>query len=113
MQPNTKACVAYIAGCSTSGKNSSSIYDYDQGKYINISGSVSSMQANIYDHDRGCYVQGQLGNLYDYGVGSHIQLKINGNQFSGYDYNSGTHFQGSVNGNNITFYANGYSNYSI
>lgn len=34
MQPNTKACVAYIAGCSTSGKNSSSIYDYDQGKYI-------------------------------------------------------------------------------
>ena len=113
MNPNVKACIAYIAGCSVSGKSSSSIYDYDQGKHISISGSVSATNANIYDYNRGCHVQGQLGNLYDYGAGSHVQLKINGNQFSGYDYDSGTHFSGNVNGNSISMYANGHSSYSI
>lgn len=113
MKPNVKACVAYIVGRAISGNSSSSVYDYDQGKHINISGSVSSEQINIYDHDRGCHVQGQLTNLYDHGVGAHIQIDVNGNQFSGYDYESGTHFSGNVNGNNISMHANGHSSYSI
>ncbi len=113
MNPNVKACVAYIAGIAISGKSSSSVYDYSQGKHIGISGSVSATQANVYDYDRGCHVQGHIGNLYDYGVGAHIQLKINGTQFSGYDYDSGTHFSGNVSGSNISMYANGHSSYSI
>src|SRR5690554_213362 len=113
MNPNTKACVAYIAGCAVSGGSSSSVYDYSQGKHISISGTVSADNAQIYDHDRGCHVQGSLGNLYDYGVDAHIKLSISGNQFTSYDYASGTHFSGTVNGSNISMHAGGHGNYSI
>ncbi|WP_417764906.1 hypothetical protein [Shewanella chilikensis] len=113
MNPNVKACIAYIAGSAISGKSPSSVYDYAQGKHISISGSVSATQANIYDYDRGCHIQGQLSNLYDYGVGSHIQLKISGNNFSGYDYDSGSHFSGQVSGGSISMHADGHSSYSI
>lgn len=113
MVANVKACIAYIAGRAITGKTTSSIYDYTQGKHINISGSVSESNANVYDYDRGCHIQGSLGNLYDYGIGGHIQLKINGSQFNGYDFSSGTHFSGHVTGNSISLYADGHSSYSI
>ncbi len=113
MEPNVKACIAFIAGRAISGKTSSSIYDYSQNKNINISGNVSQTNASVYDYDRKCHVQGSLSNLYDHGVNGHVQLKIDGDRFSGFDYSSGTHFSGSVSGNSVSLHANGHSSYSI
>lgn len=103
MQSNSRACIAYIAA-NICGARSSSVYDYLQSKHINISGNVDTNNINIYDHDRGCHISGSPSNLYDYGNSAHIQLNMNGSQFSGYDYHTSNHFSGNVNGTSISIY---------
>src|SRR2546425_12638848 len=120
MKSNLRACVAFIAGCITSGKRSSSVYDYSRGGYINISGSVDRRGVQIFDHDQGCHFSGS-GNgkqysLHHYGDGCHVDLRLNGSQFTGYAYGTGSHFTGQVNGGSISVYdykESGYFNYSI
>ena len=41
MNKETRVTIAYIAGNLISNKQSSSIYDYGQAKYINISGEIN------------------------------------------------------------------------
>ena len=115
MNSGTRACIAYIAA-ELNGSNSSSVFDYEQSKYINISGDVNSTNVNIFDYGRGCYVTGSPSNLFDYGVGAYIQLNISGSQFSGFDYHSGNHFNGSVSNNSVSIYdyeTSSYYNYSV
>ena len=55
------------------------------------------------------YITGLLhgrtaSSVYDYGNGAHIQLNMNGSQFSGYDYDSGNHYSGTVNGSSVSIY---------
>jgi hypothetical protein len=109
MNNGTRACIAYIAGCIISRQSSSHIYDYSQSRYINIGGNITENNVGIYDYDRGCHFSGTLPSLYDYGRNAHLQLKINGNQFSGYDYGDGHHFSGTVSGRSITLYDYGES----
>ena len=109
MNNGTRACIAFIAGRIISSKIASHIYDYLKSRYINISGSVTNKNVNIYDYDRGCYFSGSIPSLFDYGTSSYVELKINGNKFSGFDYNDGHYFSGSVNGNSITLYDYGES----
>lgn len=111
MIPNTRACIAYVSAKLISRSSASSVYDYSQSRYINISGSVSRSSINIYDYDRGCHFGGSSENLYDYGQRAHVSLSINGNQFSGYDYGSRCHYNGTVNGNSVSFYDYGESKY--
>ena len=92
MNPNTRACIAYVAAKLISGHGSSSIYDYSRSKHMSISGTVSESSVNIYVYERGCHFSGSPSNLYDYGRGSHVSLSISGNQFKGYDYGDGCHF---------------------
>jgi hypothetical protein len=103
VNPNTRACVAYIVA-GLSGARGSSVYDFSQSKHISISGSVDSSSVDIYDYERSCHVSGSPDNLYDYGNSAHIQLTVEGSQFNGYDYASSKHFSGNVNGNSISVY---------
>jgi hypothetical protein len=103
MNANSRACIAYIAA-GLCGSLGTSVYDYSQSKHINISGNVESNNVGIYDCDRGCHISGTPNSLYDYGNSAHIQLTMNGNQFSGYDYHTSSHFSGNVNGNSISIY---------
>ena len=115
MKPNTRACIAYITA-SLHGANGSSVYDYSQSKHINISGDVGDQNVNVYDHDRGCHVSGSPDNLYDYGNSAHIQLNVDGSQFSGYDYHTSSHYSGDVNGSSVSIYDHETSthyNYSV
>lgn len=119
INPSTKACIAYIAGRLVSGRDSSAVYDYSQGRYINVAGSVTGSAVSIYDYSRSCHISGggapQIS-LYDYGGSHHITLTIDGTGFSGYDYGSSTHFSGTVNGTAVSVYdygGAGYTNYSI
>ena len=45
MNKESKATIAYIAGRLISKKDTSSIYDYDQAKHINMSGEVNEKNA--------------------------------------------------------------------
>jgi hypothetical protein len=115
MNSDTRANVAYIVA-SLCGASRGYVYDFSTSKYKNISGSVDINHVNIYDNDRGCHVTGSSRSLYDYGVGSHIQLNLNGTRFNGFDYNTGNHFSGNINGKNISIYdyeTSSYHNYSV
>ena len=103
MQSDSRACVAYIAA-NISKPGSSSVYDNLHSKQINISGNIDADCINIYDHERGCHIAGTLSSLFDYGNNAHIQLKINGNQFSGYDHHTKNLFSGNINGSSISIY---------
>jgi hypothetical protein len=116
MDPNTRACVAYVAARLLSGRKSSSIYDYSQSRHISIDGDVTQRNVGVYDYDRGCHFSGQPPSFYDYGRGAHVTLDVKGKNFSGYDYGDGHHFSGSVSGTSVTLYDYGESshfNYSI
>jgi hypothetical protein len=102
MQADTRRAIAYIAGRAISGKTASSVYDYGEGGHHSFSGSVSAAAANVYDSS--CHVGGKLGSLYHYGHGSHLQLTLKDQSFTGYDYDDASHFSGDVRGSSVTVY---------
>jgi hypothetical protein len=108
MQANVRAAVAYISGRLISGKSSSDIYDYFQGKHIPISGTVNRGRVQVFDYDDGAHISGngngQSYSLFHYGQNSHISLTISGHNFKGYDYGAGSHFTGNVSGNQVSFF---------
>lgn len=115
MNPATRGAAAYIAGSLISGLRKGYVYDYSTGAYRRFSGSLEPGRVNIFDHDVGAYVTGSGAagalSLYHYGQSSHLQLRVNGNQFTGYDYGTGSHFSGQVNGSNVSLYDYGDSAY--
>lgn len=115
MKENTRACIAYIAGCLISNKSVSSIYDQTQSKHFNINGTVSLEMVNIYDYDRGCYITGGGGgveiNLLDHGNGKPLNITFHKNEFKGYDEDSASNFSGMVNGSLVSVFEYGGSNW--
>jgi hypothetical protein len=101
---HTRRAVAYIAGRLVSSRKSSSIYDYDEGRYVNMSGNLTGKSVSAYDYDQRCYISGSSTSLYHYGNRAHLTLKLNVTKFSGYDYDSGKHFSGNVNDKNVSLY---------
>lgn len=110
MDSNTKACVAFIVAA-LHGSRKNNVFDHSQGRYIQITGTVTPFAANIYDHDRGCHFSGDISNLYDYGRSAHISLNINSNQFNGFDYGDGHHYSGTINGSSVSIYDHGLGDY--
>ena len=97
MQETIRRAVAYAASGRVLGKFGNSVYSYHTASHTSMSPS--------YDYDAGAHISGMDSeNLYHYGHGTHIQLTVTGEQFSGYDYESGSHFTGQVSGNNVQLY---------
>lgn len=116
MKPHVRAAAAAIAAAHSLQRNVSSIYDYSQSTYLNISVSINGNTANGYDYTKSCHVSGTLPNIYHYGVSSHLNLRPDGGgRYTGYDYDSSSHFNVTVNGSSIQVYdyeASSYFSYS-
>jgi hypothetical protein len=104
MKTHTRRAVAYIAGRMASGRRSGSVYDYQEGRHVSMSGNLTNSRVSAYDYDQGCHISGSGTSLYHYGNCAHLTLKLNASKFSGYDYDSNRHFSGSVRGRNVSLY---------
>ena len=70
MDENVRRVVAYVAAGRIRGKFSSSIYSYEHGSHTSMSKS--------YDYEAHAHFSGaRSGNIYHYGLGVHISLKVN------------------------------------
>lgn len=74
------------------------IYDFDERRHINMSGTVTTDSISVYDYEQRCFITGTGKSLYHYGNRAHITLQLNSSSFSGYDYDSRAHFTGTTNG---------------
>ena len=114
MNPHTRRAVAYVVS-RLSGRSATGVYDYDAGGHFSFSGDVSTNACSAYDHGQGCHISGTPPSLYHHGNAKHLNVELNGSNFSGYDYDSGRHFTGTVNGNAISLYdydSNRHHNYT-
>src|SRR5262245_7077609 len=107
MKEEIRRAIAHAAVAQISEKPRSHVYSYDQGRHTAFSGNGPGG----YDHDAQAHVSKSGSNLYHHGLGSHIQLKVQGQNFSGYDYESGSHFRGTVNGHSVQLYDYGEGRY--
>ena len=104
MVHDARRAAAYVLGRLSSGRKSTSIYDYEAGRYYNFSGTVAD-RINVFDYERGNYLTGPLNSLYDYAQGNYLQIKAKSNgRYSGYDYASRQYFEARVSGRNVNLY---------
>ena len=107
MTSQKRRIVAYLAGRIISGKNPSGIFDRASSSWTSVSVVTAPNHLSVYDHDRACMISvvGPPKDLYVYDAGSgrHIQLKINGCNFSGYDFETQAFFSGNVTGTSVFF----------
>lgn len=101
MNSRQRAAIAAIVLAITTQNSVKTIHSYESSRHISMSGSANNKSVNAYGYGRSFHVSGSAStpnnfSLYDYGVSSHINLRIDGTKFSGYDYNSSSHFSGTV-----------------
>ncbi|SAL16817.1 hypothetical protein AWB71_00670 [Caballeronia peredens] len=111
MDKGTRACVAFVVGNIIGNAGRNSVYDYSRSTHVMFSGTVDGQNVNVYDHERSCHFSGSLPQVYDYGTRAHVNIEINGSDFSGYDFGAGHHFNGKVSGANVQLYDFGASKY--
>jgi hypothetical protein len=108
MKEETRRAIANAVAARVNGRPPSSVYSYESGRRAPMSPS--------YDYEAQAHISDSGAGLYHYGTANHINLNVNGHNFSGYDYDEGHHFSGSVNGSSVQIYDYGegrYFNYSV
>ena len=106
MKESTRSRVVSSVASAIMRKKINNVYDYQAGKHRQSSAEVVDGRVQGYDYDTSTHFSGSGSNLdfYDHETCSHVQLKIEGDKFSGFDHHSGSHFSGKVSGNSITIY---------
>lgn len=93
------------------------VYDYHQGRHINVSSSnVTSSTPSFWDYNRGGAILGNTQSMYDYPTSTHVSINVNGNRVDCYDYESSFHISFTVNNNSVSAYDYGMSshyNYNV
>jgi hypothetical protein len=108
MKEETRRAIAFDAAARIAGRKPSTIYSYDRARHTHM--------ADGYDYDAQAHFSRSGSGVYHYGTTSHINLSINGSNFSGYDYGAGHHFSGTVSGGTVQIYDYGegrHFNYSV
>lgn len=108
MKESARARVVAIIGAASKDKSVSSVYDFTNRGYKNISVSINNGQVTGYDYTTSSHFSGNSGtgnlDFYDYETSKHVQLKMNDNNFEGFDYHSRKHFSGTINGTSVSLY---------
>jgi len=104
MNASLRACIASAAARAVGQSVKSAVFDYSQGKHIQIGGSSDASNVSLFDHSRSAHVKGTLPKLFDYGTSSHITLQVSGTSFRGFDYGSSSHYSGSVRSGSVTIF---------
>lgn len=107
MKDSARARVAAVVASAAAKKSVSSVYDYTTGGHRSVSVDATSGGVTGFDYTTSSHISaGSSGNLgfYDYEFGSHVQLDLVGEQFTGYDYLSGTHFSGTVRNGSVSVF---------
>lgn len=110
---NEKHIVIAAIAAQQQGRVVNHVYDYNRSMYVPVhfNSAIGSKHINMFDYGRNSYVVGNLPSIYDYGSGSYINIRINGNKFNGYDYETNYYFSGSVNGGMVNIYDYQYGKY--
>jgi hypothetical protein len=103
MKEEIRRMIVFEAASRVNRRRPSSVYSYDEGRH-------AAMGAG-YDYEAGAHFAGSGSSLYHYGTSSHLNLIVNGKNFSGYDYGDGHHFSGSVSGRSVQIYDYGEGRY--
>lgn len=116
MKQYQRAALALAVLKLESNNSVTSIFDYSQSNYPNISGDANAREIKLYDYDRAAYFDGSFSgseySLYDYGHSEYISLKkkMNG-KYEGFHYGSSSYYEIDVQGNSVSFYDYGTGQY--
>ena len=120
MHPDTRTCIAYIAGRIISGRRQFVLYDYARSVHIDMSCLPHPRCLRLFDSGRGIslFSRPDKGGRYRYacGSGSLFDISVHGTTFIGYTGTGSSHFVGNVRGEAIYLYDHGESahfNYRI
>jgi len=103
VQADVRRAMAFIAA-KLNGSLATSVYDYSESKHFLFSGSVGTDHVSVYDHTQNCHVTGTLPVLFHHGRRQHVDMDLDGNQFSGLDHGTGSRFEGSVSGRMVSLF---------
>lgn len=107
MQPDTRTCIAYIAGSLISGKREFSLFDYSRSLHVDMSSLPHALCLSRSGYAKRVHVPNfSRGSRYRYacGCGYFFDIATQGNTFIGYVRNSSSHFIGNVRGDSIYLY---------
>lgn len=107
MQPNTRTCIAYIAGSLITGKREFSLFDYSRSLHVDMSSLPYARCLGRSRYGRRFYLSALSGGAryrYTCGCGYYFDIAIHGNTFIGYVRNGSSHFVGNVRGDFIYLY---------
>lgn len=119
MQPDSRTCIAYIAGRIISGRRQFLLYDYARALHIDMSCLPHSHCLKLFGSGRKIsFSASDWGGRYRYtcGCGHFFDIAVQGTTFIGYASEGSSHFIGNVRGEAIYLYDHGDSthyNYRI
>lgn len=119
MEPDTRTCIASIAGKLISNRRNFCVYDYSLSLYVSMVCLPHPEHIRNLGYARKVFATGRgRGSRYRYrcSCGRLFDIAIYGNTFIGYASGSASHFIGNVRGDSIYLYDNGESahfNYRI
>ncbi len=107
MEPDTRICIAYIAGTLISGKRDFCLYDYGRSLHVKMACLLQAEESGrIVPARRVCVPDSSKGERYKYacGCGHLFDIAVQGNTFIGYTSKSASHFIGNVRGDSLYLY---------
>jgi hypothetical protein len=94
MAPEHRYMIAFLAASLNARRTFTHVYDHDAKREVAVGGIVRPDRVEVVESVTGARVAGEPKALFHSGSGSHIQLLLEGEGFSGYDYGSASHFNG-------------------
>ncbi len=107
MQPDTRTCIAYIAGRIVSGRGHFVLYDYARALHIDMSGRTHSHCLRQFGNARKISLsRSDRGGRYRYTCrsGHFFDVAVHDTTFIGYVSEGSSHFIGTVRGEAIYLY---------